>query len=91
MTTYDYIIVGAGSAGCVLANRLSADVSTTVCLLEAGPEDTHPFIHMPIGIIWLMMSRKLNWQYYTQPQAQLTAWEQLVQVLMLANEFMFID
>jgi len=71
MTTYDYVIVGAGSAGCVLANRLSADVSTTVCLLEAGPEDTNPLIHMPIGIIWLMMSRKLNWKYYTQPQAHL--------------------
>jgi choline dehydrogenase len=71
MTTYDYIIVGAGSAGCVLANRLSADVATTVCLLEAGPEDTNPFIHMPIGIIWLMMSRKLNWKYYTQPQPHL--------------------
>ena len=66
-----YIIVGAGSAGCVLANRLSADVSKTVCLLEAGPEDTHPFIHMPIGILWLMMSRKLNWKYYTQPQVHL--------------------
>jgi choline dehydrogenase len=71
MTTYDYIIVGAGSAGCVLANRLSADVSKTVCLLEAGPEDTHPLIHMPIGILWLMMSRKLNWKYYTQPQVHL--------------------
>jgi choline dehydrogenase len=71
MTTYDYIVVGAGSAGCVLANRLSADLATTVCLLEAGPEDTNPFIHMPIGIVWLMMSRKLNWQYYTQPQSHL--------------------
>jgi choline dehydrogenase len=71
MTTYDYIVVGAGSAGCVLANRLSADPATTVCLLEAGPEDSNPFIHMPMGIIWLMMSRKLNWQYYTQPQSRL--------------------
>ena len=71
MTTYDYIIVGAGSAGCVLANRLSADPATKICLLEAGPEDRSPFIHMPIGIIWLMMSGKLNWKYYTQPQPNL--------------------
>jgi len=71
MTTYDYIIVGAGSAGCVLANRLSADPALRVCLLEAGPADRSPFIHMPIGIIFLMLSKTLNWRYYTEPQRHL--------------------
>lgn len=68
---YDYIIVGGGSAGCVLAGRLSAHPDLRVCLLEAGPPDSNPFIHMPLGIVHLMMSKKLNWQYFTEPQAEL--------------------
>ena len=68
---FDYVIVGAGSAGCVLAERLSAQPGTRVCLLEAGPPDTHPLIHMPFGIAWLMWSKRLNWQYYTAPQRNL--------------------
>ncbi len=71
MTTYDYIIVGGGSAGCVLANRLSADPALSVCLLEAGPADSSPFIRMPIGILYLMVSKVLNWRYYTEPQQHL--------------------
>ena len=71
MASYDYIIVGAGSAGCVLANRLSKDPAVRVCLLEAGPPDSNPFIHMPIGIIFMMMSRTLNWRYFTEPQSNL--------------------
>ena len=67
----DYIIVGGGSAGCVLANRLSANPATTVCLLEAGPPDSHPLIRVPIGIVYMMMSSKRNWRYYTEPQPQL--------------------
>ena len=47
--TFDYIIVGAGSAGCVLANRLSGDANTRVLLLEAGPPDRSPWIHVPLG------------------------------------------
>jgi len=71
VSAFDYVIVGAGSAGCVLANRLSVDASATVCLLETGPADTHPLIRVPIGLVWLMMSRRLNWRYLTAPQRQL--------------------
>lgn len=60
---YDYVIVGAGSVGCVLANRLSAEPSTQVLLIEAGPRDTHPLIHMPRGFAKLFGHPKLVWNY----------------------------
>jgi len=69
--TYDYIIVGAGSAGCVLAHRLSANPRSRVLLLEAGGRDWHPFIHMPAGIAKMVNRKGINWDYYTQPEAQL--------------------
>lgn len=69
-TTFDYIVIGGGSAGCVLANRLTADGKKQVCLLEAGPSDSNPLIHMPLGIVMLLRSKTLNWQYFTEPQAQ---------------------
>jgi choline dehydrogenase len=69
--TYDYVIVGAGSAGCVLANRLSANPRNRVLLLEAGGRDWHPFIHMPAGIAKLVGKKGVNWNYTTEPQAQL--------------------
>lgn len=68
---YDYIIVGAGSAGCVLANRLSANPQVRVLLVEAGGSDWHPFIHMPAGLAKLVQNRNLNWSYETEPEAQL--------------------
>ncbi|MBE1159158.1 GMC family oxidoreductase [Dyella acidiphila] len=68
---YDYVIVGAGSAGCVLAHRLSADPTTRVLLLEAGGADWHPLIHMPAGIARLANNRQLNWNYHTEPEAAL--------------------
>ncbi|OIQ92132.1 alcohol dehydrogenase [mine drainage metagenome] len=69
--SFDYIIVGAGSAGCVLANRLSADSAVRVCLVEAGPEDRSVLINTPLGIAGLLRGRRYNWAYETQPQAAL--------------------
>lgn len=69
--SFDYIIVGAGSAGCVLANRLSANPNTRVCLIEAGPADRNPMIHMPFGLAALAHMRWLNWGHQTEPEAQL--------------------
>ncbi|MEG2941655.1 MAG: choline dehydrogenase [Thermomonas sp.] len=68
---FDYIIIGAGSAGCVLANRLSEDPNTKVLLLEAGPRDWHPFIHMPAGLAKLVNRKGVNWDYDTAPEPHL--------------------
>lgn len=64
---FDYVIIGAGSAGSVLANRLSADSSVTVCVLEAGPPDIHPFIHIPAGFMKTLVNPSVNWLYETVP------------------------
>lgn len=64
---FDYIVVGAGSAGCVLAGRLSEDPATRVLLLEAGPRDTSPWIHLPIGYGKTMWSPVVNWRFETDP------------------------
>jgi choline dehydrogenase len=66
--SFDYIVVGAGSAGCVLANRLSADGRRSVLLLEAGPRDTYPWIHVPIGYAKTMFHPVLNWGFHTEPE-----------------------
>jgi choline dehydrogenase len=65
---YDYIIVGAGSAGCVLANRLSADGKYSVLLLEAGPKDSNLWIHVPLGYGKLFKDKTVNWMYQTEPE-----------------------
>ncbi len=69
--TYDYIIVGAGSAGCVLANRLTATGRHEVLLLEAGPRDTDPWIHVPIGYAKLFARNDVNWAYESEPEPAL--------------------
>ena len=68
---YDYVIIGAGSAGCVLANRLSADPSVSVLVLEAGPEDRGWKIHMPAALAEPLKDTTYNWWYETEPQARL--------------------
>ena len=65
---FDYVIVGAGSAGCVLANRLSASGRHSVLLLEAGPEDTNLWIHVPLGYGKLFKDKTVNWMYQTEPE-----------------------
>ena len=71
MQTFDYVIVGAGSAGCVLANRLSANGKFSVCLLEAGPSDRYAWIHLPIGYAKTMFHKTYNWGFYTDPDPNL--------------------
>ena len=65
--TYDYIVIGAGSAGCVLANRLSESGRHRVLLLEAGPADRNLWIHVPIGYGRTMFDVSLNWMFYCEP------------------------
>ena len=71
MDEFDYVIVGAGSAGAVLAARLSEDNDNKVLLLEAGPKGKHPFLHIPIGYGKIFYDERYNWKYHTAPEAHL--------------------
>lgn len=68
---FDYVIVGAGTAGCALAGRLAEDPAVRVCLVEAGGTDGHPFIHTPALVAAAIANRNLNWRFETVPQAHL--------------------
>src|SRR6478609_2944178 len=70
-TAFDYVIVGAGSAGCTLANRLSADGRTRVLLLEAGGWDRHPLLKLPLGWGHVLLNRMYDWGYDTEPETGL--------------------
>ena len=81
---FDYIVVGAGSAGCVMANRLSEDKHARVLLLEAGPVDKNLFIHIPAGFFDVLYNSALHWRYESEPEPQLNGrrmWQQRGKVL----------
>ncbi|HWT99294.1 MAG TPA: GMC family oxidoreductase, partial [Terriglobales bacterium] len=68
---FDYIIVGAGTAGCLLANRLSRDPAKRVLLLEAGKKDNYPWIHIPVGYLYCIGNPRTDWLYQTEADAGL--------------------
>src|SRR5882724_8126629 len=76
--SFDYIVVGAGTAGCVLANRLTASGRHRVLLLEAGGPDRNVWIHIPLGYGKLFNNRKVNWLYTSQPEPELNG-RQIIQ------------
>jgi len=69
--TFDYVIIGGGTAGCLLANRLSAEPNRRVLLLEAGKADSYPWIHIPVGYLFCIGNPRTDWMYHTEPDAGL--------------------
>ena len=70
-STFDYLIIGAGTAGALMANRLSADARSRVLLIEAGPRDNYHWIHIPVGYLYCIGNPRTDWMYNTEPDAGL--------------------
>jgi choline dehydrogenase-like flavoprotein len=66
-STFDYVVVGTGAAGSIVSARLSEDPGITICALESGPTDRHPYIHIPAGFIKIMFNEAYTWQFKTEP------------------------
>lgn len=73
MESFDYVIIGAGSAGCAVAARLSESGRDSVLVLEAGPRDSYPWIHIPLGFGKTFFNKKLNWCFQTEPSSELNS------------------
>ena len=67
--TFDYVVIGAGTAGALMANRLSADRTKQVLLVEAGPRDDYHWIHIPVGYLYCIGNPRTDWLYSTEPDA----------------------
>lgn len=67
---FDYVVVGSGAAGAIVAARLSEDASASVCVLEAGPADGHPYLKLPAGFIKVIFNPELAWQFGSEPTAR---------------------
>ena len=66
--SFDYVVIGAGTAGCLLANRLSRDPARSVLLIEAGGKDSYPWIHIPVGYLYCIGNPRTDWGYSTQAE-----------------------
>jgi len=76
-TTFDYIVIGAGSAGSLLTNRLSADKTKNVLLIEAGGPDDYVWIHIPVGYLYCIGNPSTDWQFHTEPEKGLNGRQRL--------------
>ena len=81
---FDYIVVGAGTAGCIMANRLSADPNNRVLILEAGGDDNWIWFHIPVGYLFAIGNPRSDWMFRTEPEAGTQRWPRSLRFLNFA-------